>query len=174
MSCNIVVQCTSFILNLPYVTKTFRLNFLSCVSTMPQINLTHMTPLLHSYRNQHTHIETSQLIRTANQMTGFYKKCNTGLKWVKLNKYCITENQTSTGVLQNTCSVKFRKNSQEDTCDGELFKFSHKPGLNRQQYNQRQFLTLTLILKRLVKECEKKKYINYTKNRFFVHLPDKI
>ena len=29
------------------------------------------------------HIETSRLICTANQVTGFYMKCNTGLKWVK-------------------------------------------------------------------------------------------
>ena len=29
------------------------------------------------------HIETSHLMCTAYQMTGFYKKCNTGLKWVK-------------------------------------------------------------------------------------------
>ena len=28
-------------------------------------------------------IETSSLICSANQMTGFYKKCNTRLKWVK-------------------------------------------------------------------------------------------
>ena len=32
------------------------------------------------------HIETSHLISIANQMTGFYRKCNTGLKWVKLEK----------------------------------------------------------------------------------------
>ena len=29
------------------------------------------------------HIETSHLICCANQMTGFYMKRNTGLKWVK-------------------------------------------------------------------------------------------
>ena len=29
------------------------------------------------------HIETSHLIYTANQMTGFYIECNTKLKWVK-------------------------------------------------------------------------------------------
>ena len=29
------------------------------------------------------HIETSHLICKAKQMTGFYMKCNTGLKWVK-------------------------------------------------------------------------------------------
>ena len=29
------------------------------------------------------HIETSHLTYTANQMTGFYVECNTGLKWVK-------------------------------------------------------------------------------------------
>ena len=28
------------------------------------------------------HTETSYLIYTANQMTGFYMKCNSGLKWV--------------------------------------------------------------------------------------------
>ena len=28
------------------------------------------------------HIETSHLIYTANQVTGFYMKCNSGLKWV--------------------------------------------------------------------------------------------
>ena len=28
-------------------------------------------------------VETIHLICTANQMTGFYMKCNTGLKWVK-------------------------------------------------------------------------------------------
>ena len=28
------------------------------------------------------HIETSQLICTANQMNGFFMECNTGLKWV--------------------------------------------------------------------------------------------
>ena len=30
------------------------------------------------------HIETSHLICTTNQKTGFYLKYNTGLKWVKL------------------------------------------------------------------------------------------
>ena len=30
------------------------------------------------------HIETSHLVCPANQMTGFYMKCNTGLKWVKM------------------------------------------------------------------------------------------
>ena len=30
------------------------------------------------------HIETSHLIFLPNQMTGFYMKCNTGLKWVNL------------------------------------------------------------------------------------------
>ena len=30
------------------------------------------------------HIETSHLIYTANQMTGLYMKCNSGLKWVNL------------------------------------------------------------------------------------------
>ena len=29
------------------------------------------------------HIETSHLICIANQMTGFYMKCNTELRWVK-------------------------------------------------------------------------------------------
>ena len=31
------------------------------------------------------HRETSRLIWTANQMTGFYMKCNTGFKWVKVS-----------------------------------------------------------------------------------------
>ena len=35
------------------------------------------------------HIETSHLICTANQMTSFYMKCNTELKWVKLT-YILT------------------------------------------------------------------------------------
>ena len=30
------------------------------------------------------YIETSHLICTANQMTGFYTECNTGLNWVNL------------------------------------------------------------------------------------------
>ena len=30
-------------------------------------------------------IETSHLICSANQMTGFYMKCNIGMKWVKVN-----------------------------------------------------------------------------------------
>ena len=30
------------------------------------------------------YIETSHLICIANQMTGFYMKCNTGMKWVNL------------------------------------------------------------------------------------------
>ena len=29
------------------------------------------------------HVETSHLICTSNQMTGFYMKCNTRLKWIK-------------------------------------------------------------------------------------------
>ena len=29
------------------------------------------------------HIKTSHLIGTANQMTGFFMQCNTGLKWIK-------------------------------------------------------------------------------------------
>ena len=28
------------------------------------------------------HIQTNHLIYTGNQMTGFYMKCNSGLKWV--------------------------------------------------------------------------------------------
>ena len=40
----------------------------------PKIPLTHFNPVLRS------HIETSYFIRIANQMTGFYMKCNTGLK----------------------------------------------------------------------------------------------
>ena len=32
------------------------------------------------------HIEASNLIYTAHQMTGFYMKCNSGLKWV--NSIC--------------------------------------------------------------------------------------
>ena len=32
------------------------------------------------------HINTSDLFCTANQMTDFYLKCNTGLKWVKGNQ----------------------------------------------------------------------------------------
>ena len=32
------------------------------------------------------HIKTSHLICTANQMTGFYMKCNTGLKWLNVTK----------------------------------------------------------------------------------------
>ena len=32
------------------------------------------------------HIETSHLICTANQVTGFYMEYNTGLKWVKRGK----------------------------------------------------------------------------------------
>ena len=33
--------------------------------------------------NQVFHIETSHLICSVNEVTGFYMKCNTGLKWVK-------------------------------------------------------------------------------------------
>ena len=31
------------------------------------------------------HIETSHFISAANQITGFYMKCKTGMKWVKNN-----------------------------------------------------------------------------------------
>ena len=37
------------------------------------------------------HMETSHLIFTANQITGFHMECNTGLKWVKV---CIWQFQT--------------------------------------------------------------------------------
>ena len=46
-------------------------------------------------------IETSQLICTANQMTGFYIKCNTGLKWV--NQICCSYH---TETSQLICSAK--------------------------------------------------------------------
>ena len=32
------------------------------------------------------HIETSPLICTANQITVFYMKCSTGMKWVKMQR----------------------------------------------------------------------------------------
>ena len=35
------------------------------------------------------HIETSHLICSANQITGFYMKCNTGLELVKAQRYII-------------------------------------------------------------------------------------
>ena len=36
-------------------------------------------------------IETNLLTWTANQMTGLYMKCNTGLKWVKaISSQCYT------------------------------------------------------------------------------------
>ena len=34
------------------------------------------------------HIETSHLICIANQMTGFYMECITGLKWVNMTTDC--------------------------------------------------------------------------------------
>ena len=40
------------------------------------------------------HVETSHLICTANQINGFYIKCNNGLKWVKY-----------TSAIRETCSV---------------------------------------------------------------------
>ena len=36
------------------------------------------------------HIETSHLICRTNQMTGFYMKCKTGLKWVNINPISAT------------------------------------------------------------------------------------
>ena len=39
-------------------------------------NLTHFSPVLAF------HIETSHLVWTANQMTGFYMKCNAGVNWI--------------------------------------------------------------------------------------------
>ena len=50
-----------------------------------------IVPVHYNYRNYPIsasvafHIKTSQLICTANQLTGFYMKCNTRLKWVKLD-----------------------------------------------------------------------------------------
>ena len=35
------------------------------------------------------HIETSHLICNANQMTGFHMKCNTGLRWVNPENWCL-------------------------------------------------------------------------------------
>ena len=45
-----------------------------------------------------SHIETSHLIHAANQMTDFYMKCNTGLKWVKVTKRYL--NLTEAGRLE--------------------------------------------------------------------------
>ena len=39
--------------------------------------------LINAFKSSLHYIETSLLTCTANQMTGFYMKCNIGLKWVK-------------------------------------------------------------------------------------------
>ena len=36
------------------------------------------------------HIETSYLFYSAKQMTGFYMKCKSGLKWVNCNEFSYT------------------------------------------------------------------------------------
>ena len=38
------------------------------------------------------HAENSRLIYTANQVTGFYMKCNTGLKWFNVISKCMQLN----------------------------------------------------------------------------------
>ena len=41
------------------------------------------------------HIETSHLIYATNQMTGFYMKCNNGLKWANvLNLFKVKKKNT--------------------------------------------------------------------------------
>ena len=68
--------------------------------------------------NAALHIETSYLICFANQMTDFYRKCNTRLTWVKLgikNTIHIQYSKSMCGVtltmLYNYCLLSY-----EDVC----------------------------------------------------------
>ena len=62
------------------------------------------------------HIETGHLIYIANQMTSFYMKCNTGLKWVNAFQYslkkrlrhkCFPVKYVKQSFLQNTYERRF-------------------------------------------------------------------
>ena len=61
------------------------------------------------------HIETSNLICSANQITGFYIKCNTGLKWVNVSELTVSK------VLQNICLDKFLQSSMKKNARGGIF-----------------------------------------------------
>ena len=53
------------------------------------------------------HIETSHLICKANQMTGFFMKCNAGLKWVNLIFLFLNLRNHSTGIILGKASQLF-------------------------------------------------------------------
>ena len=53
------------------------------------------------------HIETSHLICSANQMTGFYMKCNTELKWVKSAKFTLKKIADYSVIFQRHMFYKF-------------------------------------------------------------------
>ena len=61
------------------------------------------------------HIEISNLICSANQITGFYMKCNTGLKWVNVSELTVSK------VLQNICLDKFLQGSMKKNARGGIF-----------------------------------------------------
>ena len=63
--------------------KNFTWVILECLD--PYVNFKRngqINPFQHSFA---FHIETSHLISSANQMTDFYMKCNTELKWVDIH-----------------------------------------------------------------------------------------
>ena len=71
------------------------------------------------------HIETSHLISKANQMTGFYVKCNTGLKWVNLFIPGVAKNLVEQEIKLNVFQfvgheMIFRKISVEDSFIAKL------------------------------------------------------
>ena len=53
-------------------------------------------------------METSHLFCRAKQMTGFYMKCNTGLKWVTgtIKSYSKSLEAAVHSVLEKSCSIK--------------------------------------------------------------------
>ena len=54
-------------------------------------------------------VKTSHLICSANQMTGFYVKCNIGLKWVNLTTLFITLNKYLLSGITFTCTSETQK-----------------------------------------------------------------
>ena len=65
------------------------------------------------------HIETNHLICTANQMTGFYMKCKTGVKWVK-GKRIFPINIKRLGIINIfnifNCYISYRNQSFDLPC----------------------------------------------------------
>ena len=60
------------------------------------------------------HIETSHMIYSADQMTGYYTECNTRLKW--------TENSPTLEMMQKSLDIYKDRNFSKISANNSIFK----------------------------------------------------